>query len=111
MQSMNHEVKHDSYVLSNIVAVKTPNNSNDTIDNKNQFSLDENDTQCNANTNSPDVNKTIGLHRSTRLRKSSSYLNYVEPKIMVKRCYNVILMMPSLTVINMIITLLGNKLV
>ena len=41
MQSMNCEVKHDSYVLSNIVAVKTPNNSNDSIDNKNQFLLDE----------------------------------------------------------------------
>ena len=32
---MNVEVKHDSFVSSNILAVRAPNNGNDTIDNNN----------------------------------------------------------------------------
>ena len=72
MQNMNNEAKHNSYVSSNIVPVRTPNNSNDTIENNNQTLPDQNDTQYNTNTNSPDVIDTSGLRKSTRVRKPPS---------------------------------------
>ena len=80
---MNVEVKHDSFVSSNILAVRAPNNGNDTIDNNNNNNNnnknlpDKINTQCNSNTNSPDVNETSGLHRSARVRKPPFYMNYV----------------------------------
>ena len=36
MRSINDEVKHDLYISSNIVLVRTPINENDTVDNINQ---------------------------------------------------------------------------
>ena len=67
---MNDKVKNDSYVPSNIVPVRTPNNGNYNIDKNN-------DTQCNVNTNLSDVSETSGLRRSTKARKTPFYLNYV----------------------------------
>ena len=77
MQNMNDKVKNDSYVPSNIVPVRTPNNGNYNIDKNNQTLPGENDTQCNVNTNLSDVSETSGLRRSTKARKTPFYLNYV----------------------------------
>lgn len=61
-QSMNYAVKHNSYNSRNTVAVRTPNNGNDTInDNNNQTLPDKNYTLCITNTNSLHINKTNGL--------------------------------------------------
>ena len=61
-QSMNYAVKHNSYNSRNTVAVRTPNNGNDTInDNNNQTLPDKNYTLCITNTNSLYINKTNGL--------------------------------------------------
>lgn len=83
MQSMKIGMKLDSFVSSNMLPVRAPNNGNDTIDN-NQTLPEENDTYCNANTSSPDVSWSSGLRRSTKVGKKPSYMKYVYPKTGVK---------------------------
>lgn len=77
MQSMKDEVKHDYYVSSNILPVRTPIDDNDIVDKTNQTLSDKNDTHYNADIHSLGVNERICLRRSTRVRKPSFYLNYV----------------------------------
>lgn len=108
VKSMNDAMKHNSYDSRNTVAVRTPNNGNDTInDNNNNQSLpDKNYTLCITNTNSLHINKTNGLCRSRKVKKPPSYLNCVKPEIGVRACFNVILMMLPLMVIKRIKALL-----
>ena len=106
---MYNEEKYHSYISSNTAPVKIPNNNN--IDNNNnnnvQTLLGNSDTQSNANTNALDVNETIGLLISTRVRKPPSYMSYEWNETGLKAYYPVVLMMSPLTILNRIMTLLG----
>lgn len=104
---MYNEEKHHSYISSNTAPVKIPNNNNNIDNNNNQTLLDKSDTQSSANTNTLDVNETIGLLRSTRVGKPPSYMSYEWSETGLKAYYHVVLMMSPLTVFNRTMTVLG----